>query len=181
MAPLSGVRLTLPDGRVYRLTSDVETVMEQTWQWLFNGGQQALALYDQFVAGGGQSGRGDGLKQSTAIGSGAGQHVIKVNGIQYQDSDDAWGDTSSGDAAITKRDELNQALNTVRISSDNVALLEAGEYSSGGEYDPLPVVVLQSSLGVSATEDGVGIVTVSLELLEAADISTPVHGQELNG
>lgn len=180
--PLSGVRFELPDGRVYRMTSNVETTMEQTWQWLFNGGQQALALYEQFASdNGGQSGRADGLKQSAAIGAGAGRHVIQVQSIQYTDSGDEWGDTSPSDAAITKRDELNQALNTVRISSDNVALLEAGEYSASGEYDPLPVVVLQSSLGVSATDDGVGVVTVELELLEAADISEAIHGQELTG
>lgn len=179
---LSGVRLELPDGRVYRLTSNVETTMEQTWQWLFNGGQQAVALYEQYVEGdGGQSGRGDGLKQSAAVGTGAGQHIINVQGIQYQDSGDEWGDTNDDDSAVTKRDELNQALNTVRISSDNVAILETGEYSSFGQLNPIPVVVQQSRLGVSATDDGVSIVTVNLELLEAADISQAIHGQELTG
>jgi len=180
--PLSGVRLTLPDDRVYRLTSNVETTMEQTWQWLFNGGEQALALYEQYVDGnGGQSGRADGLKQSAAIGPGSGRHVINVQGIQFRDSDDTWGDTDPGDRAITKRDELDRALNTVRISSDNVAIYEAGEYSSVGRFDPIPVVVLQSQLGISATDDGTGVVTVSLELLESADISQAIHGQELTG
>lgn len=183
MAPLTGVRLTLPNNETYRISSHVDTTMEQTWSFLFNGGSQAIALFEQYQSEtGGQDGRADGLKQSAALGAGAGRHVITVNGIQYVDSGDQWGglDLSTA-AATTIRDEFNNALNTTRISSDNPATLELGEYSSGGSLNPIPVVAQQSTLGVEATEEGHTIVTVNLELLESADVQQAIHGSNQSG
>lgn len=179
MTALTGMRLTLPDGQVYRISSDVDATMQQTWQYLFNGGQQALAMFEEYSAGGGQDGRGDGLKQSAALGAGAGRHVITIDAIQYVGSDDEWGDTDPGDSAVTKRDTLDHALNTVRISSDsgNLATLEVGEYSSGGKFDPLPVVMLETQLGVAATESA-SFVDVNLQMLEGADVQDIVHAAQ---
>ena len=182
MAPLTGMRLTLPDDQVFRISSDVTTIPEQVWQWLFNGGEQALSLYEQFVAeDGGQSGRGDGLKQSGALGAGAGRHVIKIDAIQYVDSEDTWGDTDPGDPAITKRDTFNNALNTVRIASNNVAVLEFGEYSSNGKFGPLPVVCLQSTLPLGPDDEAPSAFGVNLELLETADLEQTIHGIRQSG
>jgi len=175
------MQLTLPDGRVYRITSHVDATMEQTSQYLFNGAEQVGAVYEQYTERGGQSGRGDGLKQNVAVGSGGGQHVISVDALQYVDSEDQWGDSDPSDSAVSKRDELNHALNTTRISSDNPAVLELGEYSDGGRFGPLPVVMQQSTLGVSATDEGPSIVTVNLQMLEAADLSEPVDSEGLVG
>ena len=180
MAPLTGVRLTLPNNEEYRIKSHTDVSMEQVWQFLFNGGEQAVALFEQFFAEeGGQSGRGDGLKQSAALGTGAGRHIVTVDAIQYVESDDEWGGLDLSTASSTTiRDKFNNALNTTRIASDNPALFETGEYSSGGMFDPLPVVMQQSNIGTAATEDGHTVVTINLQMLEAADVSEAIHGSK---
>lgn len=180
MAPLSGFRLTLPAGDVFRVRKNVETTLDQQTQFLFNGGTQALALYKQFVENGGQQDRADSLKQSATLGAGAGTRTIQVRGTQYVDSQDAWGSASASDSATTKRDVFDQALATADIDSENPATLELGEFSTGGQFDPLPVVILQSSITTDTTQEASSL-GVSLECMETASLDDIIHGQDLTG
>jgi len=180
MAPLTGFRLTLPDDTVFRVTKDVQTTPEQTTQFLFNGGQNALALYEQYVDDGGQSGRADSLRQTTALGTGAGIRTIVAEGVQYQDSGDQWGSASPGDSAVTKRDIIDNAIATTRISSEQPAELEFGEYSGPGLFSPIPIAIQQFSAPLDATDEASSF-GVRLECLEVADLQQTIHGQQQNG
>jgi len=172
---LTGFELTLPAGKTFRVRSDTNIQTEQQTRYLFNGGSQALALFEQFFDDGGQEGRADGLRQSAYLGAGAGVHRIQLEGVQYQDSPDEWGDAAPGDPPAAKRDELNNALNTTRITSEKPATLAFGEYSQSGRFDALPVAIPQSTIGVD-TRNERSSVTVQLECVEAADLRETIHG-----
>jgi hypothetical protein len=176
---LTGFRLTLPDGQVFRATQNTEITVSRNSSYLFNGGRSALALFERFVGDGGADGVADGLDQSVYLGTGAASKTIRLRFTQSVGSGESWGTATAAGSAVTKRDALVRAVETQTISSEpgQTATLEWGEYSSGGKYAPKNVVIGDMDLPVDATDEASSF-TGTIECLEAADAETVIHGSQ---
>ncbi|WP_284009510.1 hypothetical protein [Haloarcula pelagica] len=173
MAPLSGIRLTLPNGTVFRTTRNVSVDPQRETLWLFNGAQQGLAILEEL----GLSGQGNGTGDGIYLGAGAAVSRTEVRFTQHEGNTEQWGDSAADDSARSKRDELVNALERTRISSDNPATLEHSEFSTGGKFEPREVVVLQFQLPTDAREDTSSF-SGTISFGNAGDIQSVLQGGE---
>lgn len=157
-----GFRLELPNGDVFETRTEVVSQIQQEPQYFFNGGRDLTALYSEAT----------GSSQSGAVyaGSGAQIQTFELQFYQHEDSQEEWGDAAPSDNMVTKRDVFNEALAATRITSDNPALLEVGEYATTGRYGPRTVVLLNSELTVNPREES-SRMEGSLTFGDAADLS----------
>lgn len=172
----NGFKLDLPSGETFVSTTEVETTLDQDVQFLFDGANQILALFEQYIQNG-PGGPGDGLGESAFLGSGARVQRITVEFERNIDSSESWGESSAGDPAVSQRDTLNRALETVSLDSTKTATLAWGEYSETGKYAPKDVVLEQSTLP-SGLEQGASSFRGTLDFLEAADFENVIHGAD---
>ncbi|AFH22021.1 hypothetical protein OSG_eHP14_00205 [environmental Halophage eHP-14] len=142
MATLDKVQMTLPNGKTFEGSDNIEVVESQQPFWLFDGAQRLRTLGEAvgFV---------DNDTSQAYIGSGTRVRSWTVSFIQWEGSTDSWGDSTSDDDVTQKLCEFGQELANSSIDSTNPATLEYGEYTSSGEQSELTVVPGEVTLPVS--------------------------------
>lgn len=151
-----GMLLTLPDGQQFLADKNLQRDMNQETQFLFSGLQNTLAIYEELT---GDEETADSLKKQIAIGTGAGTRIIRLEWDKDRldpGQSETWGGADPDDAARTKLDIIDNALDTVAITSGGPiggpATLEVSEFSSSGMFEPLQVVVISSNFSINHTE-----------------------------
>lgn len=188
MAALDGFRLTVPNSSNDKFRArSVEITHQVSSQFLINGADRSMAIFDDYLDDfGGNLDTDSSPMQSLFVGFGAGTHQVTINFNQWEDSTDTWGQASSSDHAITKLQVLNHAISHTNIHSGNPATLEVHEYNSddgsggSGEFDPLGVVVLDSTLAFDQDSES-STFTGQITFAEAADVSGPISGTDRVG
>jgi hypothetical protein len=180
---LEGFRLTFPDGTTFRAQSESSVTPEQDIRFLFDGLNNILALFEQYVANGGQGGdTADGLGQGVFLGSGARIQTFDVQFTRAVSSDAPWGDIDTNvdppPAPETFRDTLNRKVETTALDSDNPAVLEFGEYAAGADHKYGPKTVILSNLRFDPSLGQSSEVSGTLECIEASDAGQVIHGQQ---
>lgn len=165
--------LTLPGEQRFVAEGNLEFTHGITNQFFVDGAAGALAGFEQFFDQIGQDLMGDSLKQQLFLGMGSGAHEITIEFTTWQGDTREWGGFGSDASPTTKLQALNRALSTTRITSDSPATLEIGEYSSSGSYNPLPVVVKESTLTFSSREQASSF-DGHIQFIESADVSDPI-------
>jgi len=175
-----GFRLELPTGKVFEATFNVSITSDHNYQFVFNGGREALALFDETA----QPNTSNGQTQAAFVGSGAGVRQIIVEFEQYKGSPDTWGNTDPDTEARAKRDALDNAIATTTIDSrdGNIATLEYGEYSASDRFDPLSVVVSEMNLPFDPNDElGATSFRGTITFLDAADLAEVATAAGLKG
>lgn len=169
--------LSLPDGATFESSRGVSVNYQSQANFFINTGSRLSTFYEQYVnERGGQTNKGDGLGQNVYLIPGN-EHVLEVTMRDHVGNDSgSWGGAESSDSVVTRSQTLDRALNTVTIDSGNIAELSYGEYSSAGQYDPIPVVLLQSNIQQTSAE--ASSYTVNLTLAEATDATVAVDAVE---
>lgn len=168
--------LTLPDGTAFASSRGVTVNYQHQSNFFINTGSRLGTFYEQYVdERGGQTDKGDGLGQNFYLIPGL-EHALEVTLVDHVDSPHSWGGAASSDSVVTRSQTLDRALNTVTIDSGNIAELAYGEYTSAGQYDPMPVVLIQSN--IRQADEEASSYTVNLTLAEAADGTAAIDAIE---
>lgn len=188
MAPLNKAQLTVEadvdsnssgtETGVFDFTGNLEITPGIRTGYLIGGrGSTINAIIQSYLGNQANKRRGIFLD----LGGGAQTVEIKFRG--WDGSGDVWGDTSAGaEADATNEGPLSQMavlikyLNVAEIDSRNPATLEYGEWSSGGRYEPLDVVVEGPNL-TAAAEDGSWF-DGTMTFVSAADVTSTLSGQQ---
>lgn len=145
--PLDGFQLDLPNGDTFRASAGVAITHQTEPLFLIDGLRNFITLYNEFFDNqGGQPGSANSNFSGVFAGFGAGIHTIQVEFIQFEGNTESWGDAAAGDSAVTKLQELNRKITTVKTDSENPATLQVGEYATGENYNPLKVVIGSTDL-----------------------------------
>jgi hypothetical protein len=171
---MSEITLQLPGGGndTFVGQGSISVVYKLTTDYLVNPGGAVAAAMDQYVARGGQ-GIGDGLGQNPYLGP-IPIHSFELRFDKWEGETGAeWGGLAADATRLEKLQALDHALNSRLISSNNLAIFEHGEYSDGGRYGPLPVVVKDANLAFDAAE-GPSTFTSNITLYEAMDAAAAV-------
>lgn len=171
---LDGFKLTMPDGAVFRATEGVTITHSTQPLYPVDGLRTFVALYNTFLDNGGQPGRADSNMSGVFLGFGAGAHTITVEFPGgWEGSTDTWGDSASGDSAVSKLQELNEAITNTKMDSTNPGEFEAGEYSASGKFSLIPVAFGEMELSFNPSDQS-SVFSGRLVLRDAVDLSQNV-------
>lgn len=171
---LDGVKLELPDGRIFELKSEPTITHELQSEYLVSGFRQITTAVSQLFE------NNPDINSNFAgvfDGVGAGLRTIQVSVLEEVQSGHSWGNAASDATSRELADEFAQALTTQRIGSTNPIIFEGGEYSTSGKFTPLTVVPGQTEI-TAAFGDGESpaIVDVNINLFEALSTTDPGDG-----
>lgn len=108
---------------------------------------------------------------------GGGAHVVEIEFKGWKGSNLAWGDGYSDADPITQLNVLEQKLVETQIDSFRPAILEYGEYSPSGMFEPLEVAVEGPRFTHSA--DDPSTFTGEMVCIAVAAINSEVFGDAL--
>jgi len=170
MATLDTVKMTLPNGKVFEGSDNIDVTESQQPFWLFDGAQRLRTLGESV-------GLVDNDTSQAYVGSGTRVRSWTISFSQWEGSTDNWGDSASGDDVAQKLAEFGQSLANSSIDSTNTATLEYGEYTSAGEQSALTVVPGEVTLPV-AFGPGESATTFKpqIQWLDAAALDSAIHG-----
>lgn len=172
----TGFRLTFPGGATFVAKSDIEVSHQTETQWLFSGFDTTTAAFQNWFDSGGKSGRASSKMSTVREGIGAGVHRISIRFVQFEGSDESWGDADPEDSARTKLETLNRAITEDSPTSSNPATYQGGEYSASGKYAPIDVVIETADLPYDVGENASSF-SGTLTLLDAVDLRENVDAQ----
>jgi hypothetical protein len=177
----NSVKWEFPSGATF-VASGVNSVqIRQQDLFFINGLEQFVGLYQSFMNSNGKDGVTSSLKKQAFLGSGAGVTEITVDLSQWEGSTDEWGGVADGASAQTKRDRWVKERGDAAVDSRNLVRFSHGEFSEAGEYDPLEVVVPESTIGVDYQNDGINILTGTVTMYDAIDLRESIDAQLRNG
>lgn len=177
MAALTGCKFTFPSGTVFHAKKDIQISYRTETNPLAQGGSQLAALWEAFIDEGGSADRYDSQHQTFAISIGASLVRWQVQFIQFKGSTDSWGGLSASDSARKKLDYLHEAINSEVVDSRKPITFETGHFSSGGDFNPLNVMVEQSELTLDFGDDGPSAFSGTLTLLHLANEGSDIDNQ----
>jgi hypothetical protein len=169
MATLDKVKLTLPGGKVFSATDNIDVTETHQPFWLFDGAQTLRTIAEQtpFV---------DNDTAQPYIGTGSRVRSWTVSFTQWEGSTDSWGNASSSDDVVVKLNELGQSLATAGVDGTNPITFEYGEYSSGGTHGAQNVVPGEVTLPATfGPDESATTARPQLQLLDAVDITNVLH------
>jgi len=170
MATLDTVKMTLPNGKVFEGSNNIEVTETQLPLWLFDGAKKLRTLGEVI-------GAVDNDTSQAYIGSGTRVRSWTVSFAQFEESTDSWGDSASTDDIIQKLAEFGQELANSSIDSTSPATLEYGEYTSAGEHSALTVVPGEVTLPVAfGPGESASTFQPEIQWLDAADLDSVIHG-----
>lgn len=179
MATLNGFKLTLPNGDVFSGKGNLSVTMITQGNYLIGGAsgggllETAESYMGDYFEAGGQTGYADGYNQQI-VAMPHGSHRIQIGFTKWEgETGESWGGIADSADALTKLQALDRALNTVKLSSTNIADLEVGEYHSNGDYNPIPVALGEVSLSLEAADQSSSF-RGELILFEAVDLSDEI-------
>jgi len=181
MSALDKLRLELPDGRIFVAEGSLDLNFGTETQYAVNGFNQLLALFEEFAPE--LVDTANGRKQTVVLGAGAGRHIIRVSGTVAEGEANQWGGIGTDASALAKAQELDSALNSVSIDSEQAvtdggpAILELGEYSDAGKFAPLTVGVTQSDIRLN-TQEQTSVLDFDIEFLDIVDLRNSIHGRK---
>lgn len=168
MATLDKVKMTLPDSTVFEARGDLTVTISQQPSWLFDGFQELFAAEEAITGSGGD------LTEQVFQGAGSRIRRFQIDFAQWEGSTDSWGSAAADDDIMVKMQTLDNALASTRITSDNVATLEFGEYTSGGSFDSISVVPGEVTLPVNY-EENTSVFRPTVNWLDAVDLDQTLH------
>lgn len=120
---------------------------------------------------------------------GGGIHAVSIDYQGFEGSPNQWGDTgdpttstptdATGEDVHAQMAVFDKYLNSTTIDSRNPAILEVGEYSSAGRYDPL-LVVPENPNAIFNSDEQSSVFDGSVTWVETQDITAPLDGGELD-
>lgn len=126
---------------------------------------------------------GDSKHKTLAWNYGAGSAVVEIDFKGWTGSTERWGDTgddsqltagdATGEDAFTQLQVLYRWLSMTEVDSLTPATIEFGEYSSGGLYGPMSVLVEQPTFDFD-TNEGASTFDGNLVFVETYPIDTPI-------
>ncbi|WP_135807364.1 hypothetical protein [Halorussus marinus] len=151
---------------------------------------QANAVFSDWVEDQtGEEFAGTGKRQQLMLDLGAGEHVIEIDFQGFEGSTHQWGDSGEGGTASDATGEnvnrqmelLDRYLQVCEIDSrpGHEALLEVGNYSTDGYYEPLTVAPEQPRVEFDAEEQS-STFDGSLTFVEIASLSNPYDAASRN-
>jgi hypothetical protein len=175
-----GIKLTLPGGGddTFEAQGNISVVYKLITDYLVNPAGAIASSYNEYVEQGGQ-GIGDGLGQNVYLGP-IPIHQIELRFDKWEGETGAeWGGVAADASRLKKLQKLDYELNTRAIDSARQVKFEHGDYSDGGDFGPLPVVVKDSNLAFDAAE-GPTTMTSNLTLLESIDATDSIDNRLRN-
>lgn len=175
---LTGMRLEFDDGTVFRTRKLNQISHDTTPLYKIDGFQTFITIYNNYIDQGGQDGRADSNMSGLFAGFGAGIHTVRIQFIKNKGDGETWGgsDTSEGgDDILSILQTLNRAITTKRADSESPAILQVGEYSDSGKYNPIPVAIGETQLPLNPQDiEEVSVFTGSLEFYDSVDLTQAV-------
>lgn len=173
----TGFKLTFPSGTEFVGKKDIKIQYRTETKPLFQGGQQAAALWERYIDTGGTPSRQDSQHQTFSISIGAGLSRWVITFAQFKGSSDSWAGLASSASARKKLDYLHDAINTEAVDSRQPITLETGHFSTSGDFAPANVMVEQSDLTLDFGEDGPSSFSGQLTLIHLADEAQDIDNQ----
>lgn len=129
------------------------------------------------------------LRGEFSVDLGAGVHAITIDFVGFEGSPHQWGDSGSGGTPTDATGEdvhaqmavFDKYLDAASLDSTNPAVLEVGEYSTAGRYEPLNVVPENPNV-VFDSEERSSVFDGSVTWVSVIDASAALDlGQRLPG
>jgi len=171
MATLEKVRMTLPNGKKFVGTGNIEVIESQEAFWLFDGAQRTRTLGEAINLI-------DNNTSQVYVGTGSRVRSWQVSFEQWEGSSDEWGDANSNDDILVKFAELGQSLAEAGIDSTAPVTFEYGEYTDdpGGNHSAQDVVPGEVNLPVRfGPNQSATTFRPQITWLDAADINQAIH------
>jgi hypothetical protein len=158
---IDGVKLTFPTpndvGKDLVFRARTASITHSIEPGALSGGSGIIGLATNLASN--QDVQGEGKRQQGRIDTGGGPHTTTIRLRNWKGSSDRWGatDGSAWDAGgadpRTQLQVLDNALRSIKLDSTAPLVLETGEYSSSGRFDPIDTAPTQSGLEFDVDED----------------------------
>jgi hypothetical protein len=173
MSAFDSFRITLPDGDIFEAKGNLLVEFIHQPQYAFDG----LGKVASAVDSDNRPNTGDTKLASVATGPITGNRTIEWQFTTGEWDTAAWGSAPADADKITKLCYLEEALARSGMTSDQIGLVEFGEWSEDGAFGPIPVVEAEARFPFDSTEDASSFTgTVDFrEVVEiAGDIDIPL-------
>lgn len=174
MATLDGVRMTMPDGKVFEAGGNVNVTETQQPFYMIDGFERIRTLAEALP-------QVDADTSQIHLGTGSRIRTWTVEFAQWEGSADQWGSSSAGDDVLEKLNELGSTLANAGVDGRNPVLLEYGDYVVGGPHGAKNVVPGEIQLPVDFGPEGsASSFRPTLEWRDTAAIdgTDPVHPEK---
>lgn len=127
-----------------------------------------------------------GIRGELSFDIGGGIHAITIDFAGFTGSSHQWGDSGNGGTKYDATGEdvhaqmsvFDAYLNNATMDSRTPAILEVGEYSTAGRYEPLLVTPENPNASFNSLEES-SVFEGSVTWVETLDIGAPLDGGEL--
>lgn len=137
--PLDGLILSI-GGQTFTFKSCEVTSGVRTGYILDGSGSTWTAIFSDILGESNLFGEDFGFRQGIYLDLGGGEHIVELEATGWEGSNLPFGGVGGQDPS-TQMNVLENVLVETQIDSVSPATIEFGEYSSGGMFSPLNVVV----------------------------------------
>ncbi|SIR99662.1 hypothetical protein SAMN05421858_5050 [Haladaptatus litoreus] len=156
-------------GKEFHLEKNISISTGVRTGFLVGGsGSTLMSVVTSFLDDGNPLNASGEQRSGMFIDLGGGVRMVQIEAHSYEGNANPFGGSGGADP-WTQADELVHAIETTQIDSRGTATLEYGEYSSGGKYGPIPVVIEEPTVQLDAERGQ--IAEFSLTCLKAADLT----------